>query len=139
MQKRTKVMIGMVLALLLALSIVPYAIADGVAGKGNFGSNCGQYCQKNGQAAAAGACQQLTEEQKQQLQPLWEQMASVHKQMIQKRVELGLINQAQADRMLERVEQRLKNQQENGCSRFGGLRGGMGRGQCPVLNGQNAQ
>ncbi len=48
---------------------------------------------------------QLTDQQKADFTPIYEKMSDLHKEFINKQVELGLITQAQADNALERINE----------------------------------
>ena len=50
---------------------------------------------------------QLTDEQKQELQPLMQQMLEIKKQMIAKQVAWGNLTQEQADRMISHMQERM--------------------------------
>ncbi len=95
----------------------------------------------------------ITEAQKQELAPLYNQMIEIQKQITQKYVDFGYITQWQADQrnsfMKERMEQRLQNGFIPGMGRGFGMgkgpgfgRGpggqGFGPGQGPCWQGQQA-
>ncbi|MBP2655770.1 MAG: hypothetical protein H6Q73_3339 [Firmicutes bacterium] len=69
----------------------------------------------------------LTDQQKQDLAPLYSQMLETKKQIIQKYVEFGYLTQEQADQRIARMTERMNRMQEHGLM-MGGDFGGKGRG-----------
>jgi peptidoglycan hydrolase CwlO-like protein len=87
----------------------------------------------------------LTEAQKQELAPLYNQMIEIQKQITQKYVDFGYITQWQADQrnawMQERMNQRMQNGFIPGMGRGPGFgprqgRGGFGPGNGPCFQQQ---
>jgi hypothetical protein len=82
----------------------------------------------------------LTDAQKQELAPLFQQMVEVRKQIIQKQVEFGNLTQEQADQRIAWMQQRS----EQGCDPGmmgrgpGKMRGGSGFGGGPRWQEQQA-
>lgn len=91
---------------------------------------------------------ELTESQKKELEDLYSKMSELKKQIIDKYVEFGAIDQERADRMKQKIEQMEKFRAEDGYapgmgvrrskSGFGRKRGAGFNGQCP-FNQQTTQ
>ena len=123
---KSKFVIGLLIIFTL-VALVPIVLADDTttpaAVVNPVNAVGGGYC---------GAGQvQLTDEQKQQLVPLWEQIKETQKQIIQKKVEMGVITQEQADVATQRMEAQYQNKVENGCGfgRGDGQQKGQGHGR----------
>ena len=116
---KTKWVLGL-LVIFSLVALVPFVMADDAVTPGNVNPG-------NGQGAGAAPVQ-LTEDQKQQLVPLWEQLRDTQKQIVQKKAEMGVLTQEQADAVKERIEARHQNKVENGDGMgFGaGKHGGRG-------------
>ena len=69
----------------------------------------------------------LTEEQRQQLIPLWEQKMQTQKKLLEKKVELGLLTPEQQNTRVKQLEARFQHHQELVCG-FS-LGNGAGKGQ----------
>lgn len=77
----------------------------------------------------------LTDAQKQELAPLYNQMLETKKQILQKYVEYGAITQEQANARISRMQERMSYCRQNGiiCGAPGGP--GMGKGRGPGAGG----
>jgi len=75
----------------------------------------------------------LTDAQKQELVPLYNQMMDIRKQILQKFVADGAITQADADQRAAWMQERMNDRMQNGMV---GGRGGMGRGHGMMGAGQ---
>lgn len=82
---------------------------------------------------------QLTAEQQKEMQPLNDQMTTLHKQMLevrkaelQKEVSFGNLTQAQADQMISRMSERMANGSHGFCN-------GNGNGGCGGYGNGNGQ
>ena len=84
---------------------------------------------------------QLTNEQKQELAPLMQQMFEIRKQVIAKQVQWGNLTQEQADQIISHMQAKFDQNQGMGMLMMGGGHDrhghgmghgqGMGQGQCP--------
>jgi len=83
----------------------------------------GQFMHEKGQPPVA-----LTDQQRQELAPLYAQMIDVKKQILQKRVEYGQISQNQADYRATLMQQRLDNWLKFGAIAGMGMERGSGHG-----------
>jgi hypothetical protein len=89
----------------------------------------------------------LTDQQRQELAPLYHQMLETQQQIMQKRVEYGQLTQEQADQRALFMQERMNNWLQNGGSigrgrHFGPGRGSMkgpGNGACYQQQQQTAQ
>lgn len=70
----------------------------------------------------------LTDEQKQELVPLYNQMIDTKKQILQKFVANGVITQADADQRIAWMQERMNNGMQNGMMGMGRGHGMMGKG-----------
>lgn len=114
MKKSMLILIAALVALALAATVVLAAPGNpGVPGPGGQRG----YCQQAQQAP-------LTDDQKQELAKLQQQMLDVRKQMLAKQVEWGRITKEQAADRLTWMENRQKAASENGYA------GGRGPGAC---------
>jgi hypothetical protein len=102
-------------------------------------------------ALAVPAALALTDNQKAELQTLYEQQHRLNQQILEKQVEAGLVNPEDAAAIRERMAERWEFRQERmseGEYGFGGGRGGFGRGgrmggrggcgNCPNITGAPA-
>jgi hypothetical protein len=119
---KRKTIIGIALVLILAIA-VPFATAatdDKASG--------------TSQAPAIQGPYTLTDEQKKEVQAIYDKILEANKQLVQKYADFGKITKEQADYMIKRMEEKQKNEQkfviENGFGPgFGpGFRGGHKRG-----------
>ncbi len=119
-KSKSKLALGL-LVIFSLVALVPVVLADEAVTPGNV--------TPNGRGVGVAPVQ-LTEEQKQQLVPLWEQLRDTQKQIVQKKIEMGVLTQEQADAVNERIEARYQNKVENGCGMGfgGGKHGGRGPG-----------
>lgn len=122
---KTKWVLGLLVIVSLVV-LVPLVMADEAVtpGYGRWGGDC---------------LMQLTDDQKQQLVPLWQQLRDTQKQLVQKKADLGMLTQEQAATINERIEAQYQNKVEYGCemgfkagrqnSRGPGPAQGAGKGQ----------
>lgn len=74
----------------------------------------------------------LTGDQKQQMEPLYNQMLETKKQMLQKYVEFGQLTQEQADQRLAWMKERMANRMQYGACQGGpGMKGFGHKGHGP--------
>lgn len=121
LKSKTKWVLGL-LVIFSLVALVPFVMADDAVTPGNVTPGNGR--------GAGTAPVQLTEEQRQQLVPLWEQLRDTQKQIVQKKAEMGVLTQEQANNLIERIEAQYQKNVENGYGMgFGaGKHGGRGPG-----------
>lgn len=73
----------------------------------------------------------LTDEQKKEMEPLYNQMFETKKQMLQKYVEFGRLTQEQADQRLSWMKDRMENRMQYGACPGQGMRGYGHKGRGP--------
>jgi len=73
----------------------------------------------------------LTDSQKQELVPLFNQMMEIKKQILQKYVADGVMTQADADQRIARMQERMNDRMQNGFV------GGPGKGKGHGMMGHN--
>jgi type II secretory pathway component PulK len=96
-------------------------------------------------AIAVPAAMALTDNQKAELEALYEQQHQLSQQILEKQVEAGLVDAEDAEAIRERMAQRWEYRQQRmsegeygfGRGRRGGRMGG-GCGNCPNINGDSA-
>lgn len=129
-----KIVIVLITVIVLSVPVAVYAatadseIAESVRGYCGFGIDAAD----------------LTEEQKEDLEETFNQMVEIRKESIGKMVENGLISKEEADVALERLNNMIEYQEENGYSMGMGLMkgsakgyGNMGRNGCRQNNNNN--
>lgn len=78
---------------------------------------------------------ELTEEQKADLEESFDQMIEVRRESINKMIENGLLTEEEGEEALERLEEMVEYQQENGFVMGQGMMNGFGRGRGNVAGG----